>query len=198
MRNTGLKNYIEASGMKLEETAVGDRFVIERLVELRREFPGAGMIGLGGEQAGHLVLLDDEHVTGDGMRTALFLIRFFLESGASSLTQFADGVGKTPQIIASAHAVDEPRLSREKLAALEESTLRETPGLVRANLRYSGTEPLFRVMLESDGRRSESDLADIAVRLCRKVQSKREIEENTIDILNCTSGGVLVPRNDPA
>lgn len=193
MRNTGLKNYIEATGMKMEETPVGDRFVIERLVELKNQFPGDRLIGLGGEQAGHLILLDDEHFTGDGMRTALHLARFFLESGTNSLADFANGVGKTPQIIASASAVDLPRISREKLAALEESILGETPGLIRANLRYSGTEPLFRVMLESDSTRSEVDLAEIAVRLCRKVQSKREIEGTVIDILNCTSGGELTP-----
>jgi len=192
MRNTGLKNYVESAGIKLEETPVGDKYVIERLIELRREFAGDGLLGLGGEQAGHLILLDDEHFTGDGMRTGLFFARVFRESGAASLSAFAAEVGKTPQIIASAGAVDLPRLDKKQLAEMEKTTLAETPGLIRANLRYSGTEPLFRVMLECDNRVSGKELAALAVKLCRRVQSEREIEEGTIDILDCTSGKITL------
>ena len=191
MRNTGFKNYVEAAGIRMEETPVGDKYVIERLMELRNGPSVNGSIGLGGEQAGHIVLLDDDHFTGDGIRTALYFARAFREAGASSLTQFAAAVGKTPQIIASAPVGDLAKLSKQELADLEEKTLTQTSGLIRANLRYSGTEPLFRVMLESDGRQTLEALAGIAVGLCRKVQSAAEAGKG-IDILNCTSGGVTV------
>jgi phosphoglucosamine mutase len=201
MRNSGLKKYIESAGIKLEETPVGDKYVIQRLIELRREFPAPGAMGLGGEQAGHLVLLDDDHFTGDGLRTALHFARAFRESGAPSLSHFAARVGKTPQVIASAPVGSKSRLSKQALADLEKKTLSDFPGLIRISLRYSGTEPLFRVMLESDLGQSSNNLAirdleEIAVTLCRRVQSEDGLEARTepgkIDIVNCTSGGVTV------
>ena len=198
MRNTGLKHFIEAAAIKLEETVVGDKYVIERLVKLRREFPETKMLGLGGEQAGHIVLLDDQHLTGDGIRTALYVMRAFHEALATSLSEFVARVGKTPQVIASASVGELPRLTQAQLAEWEDATLAGTPGLIRANLRYSGTEPLFRVMLESDGRQSEDDLADIADALCAKVQSNAELAAAPPDILNCTNGGILRSRSRPA
>jgi phosphoglucosamine mutase len=197
MRNSGLKQYIEGAGITLEETPVGDKYVIERLIQLRRESPGAGMVGLGGEQAGHLVLLDGDHFTGDGLRTALYFARVFLEAQVPSLSQFAASVGKTPQIIASAAIGHRPRVSKSILAETETATLREFPGLIRVSLRYSGTEPLFRVMLEADRGRPGADLAisdleTIAVKLCRQVQAEAEMGPGNIDLLNCTSGGVTV------
>jgi phosphoglucosamine mutase len=192
MRNNGLKAYVEAAKLQLEETPVGDKYVIERLLELRRNSAADGAVGLGGEQAGHLVLLDEDHYTGDGLRTALYFTYAFLQSGGRSLANFAAEVGKTPQIIASAAIGDLPRLSKTDLAEVERATLNEFAGLIRISLRYSGTEPLFRVMLESDLRQSIADLERIAVKLCRQVQSEAEREPGSIDILNCTSGGVTV------
>ena len=109
MRNTGLKNFVATQGITMEETPVGDKYVIERLMELRKQAPPSGAIGLGGEQAGHIVLLDDDHFTGDGIRTALFFARAFRESGCTTLAAFAAEVGKTPQIIASAPVGELPR-----------------------------------------------------------------------------------------
>jgi hypothetical protein len=120
----------------------------------------------------------------------LYVIRAFVESGAASLAEFAAGVGKTPQIIASAYVGRGPRLGKEELAALEAETL-ASPGLVRVNLRYSGTEPRFRAMLEADERMTEDGLADIAVRVCRQVQTLAGVGKAEIDILNATRGGVL-------
>jgi phosphoglucosamine mutase len=201
MRNSGLKKYIESAGLRLEETQVGDKYVIERLIELQQEFPKPGAFGLGGEQAGHLVLLDDQHFTGDGLRTALHFARAFRESEAPLLSQFAARVGKTPQVIASATVGELPRLSKQDLATMEQGTLARYPGLIRISLRYSGTEPLFRVMLESDHQQSSdaltiSDLEAIAVALCRQVQSTSETRSGHIDILNCTSGGVTVVSHE--
>jgi phosphomannomutase len=114
-----------------------------------------------------------------------------LESGALSLADFATEVGKTPQIIASAYVGNGPRISRKELDELETGLLAHTPGIVRVNLRYSGTEPLLRAMLESDGQVDEQGLARIALELCRKAQATSGALSGHIDILNVTRGGVI-------
>jgi phosphoglucosamine mutase len=191
MRNSGLKARLEQAGIKMFETPVGDKYVTDQIFALRDAETAPGKIGLGGEQAGHILIVDDGHPTGDGIRTALFVIRVFLESGASSLASFATEVGKTPQIIASAHVGNGSRISRKELDGLEADLLAHTVGIVRANLRYSGTEPLLRVMLESDGKVDEIGLARIALGICRKAQATSGAASGHIDILNVTRGGVI-------
>jgi len=197
MRNSGLKARLEQAGIRMFETPVGDKYVTDQIFALRDAETAPGMIGLGGEQAGHILIVDDGHPTGDGIRTALFVIRVFLESGASSLASFATEVGKTPQIIASAHVGNGSRISRKELDELEADLLARSVGIVRANLRYSGTEPLLRVMLESDGKVDEIGLAHIALGICRKAQATSGAASGHIDILNVTRGGVI-PVDDLA
>ncbi len=194
MRNAGLKKFVEAASLRMYETPVGDKYVTEKLIEIRRTSPPAGAIGLGGEQSGHVILLDDDHVTGDGMRTALFVMRAFLESGAASMAEFAAGIGKTPQVIASADVGRGPRLDKFALAEIEQQTLAGNPGLTRINLRYSGTEPKFRAMLESDGQQSEEALAGIALKICRRAQIAAGLERGEVEIQDCSRGGLLSPE----
>ncbi len=194
MRNTGLKERLEAAGIQMYETPVGDKYVTEKLFELR-EVGDQKHIGIGGEQAGHVLIMDDDHPTGDGLRTALYVIRAFVESGTASLADFAAGVGKTPQIIASAYVGRGQRLDKSTLADQEQALLARNPGLVRANLRYSGTEPRFRVMLEGDKRLDEDTLAEIAVHICRQAQERAGVGKAEIDILNATRGGVIPTRD---
>jgi phosphoglucosamine mutase len=197
MRNGGLTRYVEDLGLQMHETPVGDKYVAEKLIELRNASTGPGQIGLGGEQSGHVVLLDDEHATGDGMRTALFVMRAYLESGAASMAEFAAGIGKTPQVIASADVGYDKALRFDKaaLAGMEQEVLAANPGLARVNLRYSGTEPKFRAMLESEGGQSEEDLAAIATKVCRRVQARAGLEGAAIEIQDCSRGGLLSPKN---
>jgi phosphoglucosamine mutase len=191
MRNNGLKVYLERTGLKVYETPVGDKYVVEKLLELRSQENEPGQFGLGGEQAGHIDIVNEMFTTGDGIRTALFVMRAYLESGAPTLANFAAGVGKTPQIIASAYVGQGPRIDRKQLSEIEKSLFDRCPGLSRANLRYSGTEPLLRVMLESDGRQTEIDLAEAAWEVSRNAQQVAGVENGPIDILNCTRGGVI-------
>ena len=191
MRNSGLKVYLERTGLIVHETPVGDKYVVEKLVELRSQDNDPGKFGLGGEQAGHIDIVNDMFTTGDGIRTALFVMRAFVESGVQTLANFAAGVGKTPQIIASAYVGQGPRIDRMQLSKIEQSLFDRCPGLSRANLRYSGTEPLLRVMLESDGKQTEIDLAEAAWEVCRNAQLIAGVDHGAIDILNCTSGGVI-------
>jgi len=191
MRNEGLKRYVESAKVKMYETPVGDKYVIEKIMQLWNQNTQKGKVGLGGEQAGHIVLLDEEHIAGDGLRTALYVLNAFVESGCRTLAEFAAGVGKVPQIIASAHVGNGERYNKQELQIMEEGVLSTYPGLLRANLRYSGTEPLFRVMLESETSYTEKDLAKIAVEISSKVQEYSKQSNKSIDILNCTRGGVV-------
>lgn len=193
MRNSGLKARLQSAGMQMFETPVGDKYVTDKIFMLREMHPSAGMIGLGGEQAGHILIVDDDHPTGDGIRTALFILRAFLESGRESLAEFADEVGKTPQIIASAQVGTGERYSRVELDEMEADIL-QIPGVIRANLRYSGTEPLLRVMLESDGKLNEEELGEIALKLCQRAQVYSGLTSAPIDLLNATRGGVIELR----
>jgi phosphomannomutase len=119
------------------------------------------------------------------------VIQALLESRKGSLAAFTGQMVKVPQIIASAYVSQGPRLSKAELAELEKTVLQSNPGLIRINLRYSGTEPLYRVMMESDGKLTENDLAALAVEICRQAQTVAGVTDGHIDILNSTRGGVM-------
>lgn len=192
MRNTGLLNYTRAAGLGLAEVKVGDKYVVEKLVDLAQRDPRPAAVALGGEQAGHVVLLDQQHNTGDGIRTALYVLRAYLDCGATSLAELAGCVRKLPQVIASAAVSSKPPLANMKdLQALEREMRESLPGLLRMELRYSGTEPLIRLMMEADERHSEGELAARARAICRTVQEASGTVDGGIEILNCTQGGVL-------
>jgi len=199
MRNSGFLRFVEATGLGFIETKVGDKYVVEKLLELNRQHAAPEAFALGGEQSGHIILLDDQHTTGDGIRTALYVTRAFIESGAGSLAELASCIVKTPQIIASAHVSAKPPLSSipdlKPLLENEDAARARLPGLLRMNLRYSGTEPLFRAMLEADSRHSEAELADEVWAICRAVQAASDTQDGPIEVLNCARGGLLYPRS---
>ena len=191
MRNEGLKRYAESANIQIYDTPVGDKYVIEKLIQLRNQNTLKGKVGLGGEQAGHIILLDESHISGDGLRTALFVLNAYIETGNHTMAEFAAGIGKVPQIIASAHVGTGERYSKQELQLFEKELFSTYPGLLRANLRYSGTEPLFRIMLESENVYTEKDLAKMATEISRKAQEYSKQPNGSIDILNCTYGGVV-------
>jgi phosphoglucosamine mutase len=140
MANLGLERALEESGLKLTRTDVGDRYVLE---EMQRT--GAN---LGGEQSGHILFLDDA-TTGDGMLTAVKMAS--LISIAGPLDTLVADLKIFPQKI-----VNVPVRSKPELESLPEvvRALREAESALgrsgRVVLRYSGTEPLARVMVEAE------------------------------------------------
>jgi len=140
MANLGLERALEKSGLKLTRTDVGDRYVLE---EMQRT--GAN---LGGEQSGHILFLDDA-TTGDGMLTAVKMAS--LISIAGPLDTLVADLKIFPQKI-----VNVPVRSKPALESLPEvvRALREAESALgrsgRVVLRYSGTEPLARVMVEAE------------------------------------------------
>ncbi len=193
MANGALASYFAKRGIQFIETPVGDKYVTEALVKLRAKEADPSKLGLGGEQSGHIILMDGEHNTGDGIRTALYMIRAYLDSRDSSLAALAESIHKYPQVIASAYVENKPDL--KKIEALKEMTAAikaDLPGLTRMNLRYSGTEPKFRLMLEADTRHTVLELAEKAWGVCRIVQEASHTENDaTVEVLNVTSGGLL-------
>ena len=141
MANLGLERALDALGVGMARAAVGDRYVLE---EMRRR--GAN---LGGEQSGHVIFLDHAR-TGDGLLTALQLFRAMREVGRP-LSTLAARLEKCPQVLLNVRVRTKPPLAelrgvRGTLARWEG----KLDGRARLLVRYSGTEPLARVMVEGD------------------------------------------------
>ncbi|MEQ6900460.1 phosphoglucosamine mutase [Nocardioides sp. YIM 152588] len=156
MSNLGLIKAMEAAGVHVKQTAVGDRYVLE---EMR-----SGGYSLGGEQSGH-VILRDHATTGDGVLTALHVLQRMARTG-KSLADLAGVVTRLPQVLVNVPGVDRARAATDEalLAAVAEAE----DGLAgdgRVLLRPSGTEPLVRVMVEAPtaerAREVAESLADV-------------------------------------
>ena len=196
MRNQGLVDFINTKNYNFIETKVGDKYVTEQLASLAIQSHLATDIGLGGEQAGHVILYDQEHNTGDGIRTALYVLRAVVEENSGSLSSLSRCIKKAPQVIASAYVSSKPNLKDiYELEQIKLGVANELSDIKRMELRYSGTEPLFRAMLEAGYSHSEQDLANIAWKMCRAVQKAASLDtqdQNSIEILNVSKGGLLI------
>jgi phosphoglucosamine mutase len=140
MANLGLERALAASGLKLVRTAVGDRYVLEEMLRV-----GAN---LGGEQSGHILFLDDA-TTGDGMLTAVKIAS--LVSIAGSLDDLVVDLKIFPQKIVNVRVRSKPALdSLPEVVSLLHEAEKVLGNSGRVILRYSGTEPLARVMVEAE------------------------------------------------
>lgn len=194
MANGALAVYAEQRGFRMIETPVGDKYVTDALLALTDQADSTGKIGIGGEQSGHIIILDEHHRTGDGLRTALEMLRIIVHSGRP-FSQLFDHIHKFPQLIASCYVGSKPDLHTlpELSQALEELP-NKLPGLVRKNARYSGTENKFRLMLETDTRHKPSEVAEAAWEICDIIQRETQATEGAkIEVLNVADGG-LMPR----
>ncbi|GGZ19610.1 phosphoglucosamine mutase [Streptomyces inusitatus] len=140
MSNLGFKIAMEREGVELVQTAVGDRYVLE---SMKRDG-----YALGGEQSGHVIILDHA-TTGDGTLTGLLLAARVAATGRS-LAELAGVMERLPQVLINVPDVDKSRVhtSAELANAVAEAE-RELGATGRVLLRPSGTEPLVRVMVEA-------------------------------------------------
>ncbi|MBM9619899.1 phosphoglucosamine mutase [Streptomyces zhihengii] len=140
MSNLGFKLAMEREGVELVQTAVGDRYVLEAMKEKG--------YALGGEQSGHVIVLDHA-TTGDGTLTGLMLAARLAATGRS-LAELAGVMERLPQVLVNVRDVDKSRVttSKELSQAVTEAE-RELGATGRVLLRSSGTEPLVRVMVEA-------------------------------------------------
>jgi phosphoglucosamine mutase len=140
MCNLGFVHAMEAEGIDVVKTAVGDRYVLEEMREHG--------YSIGGEQSGHMILLD-YNSTGDGLMTAIQFLAAVKRLGIS-VQEAADMVVKYPQVLINVHVADKHTVAdapavKEAIANVEGALGSDG----RVLLRPSGTEPVVRVMVEA-------------------------------------------------
>jgi phosphoglucosamine mutase len=158
MSNLGLDECFAAAGGKVLRAGVGDRYVLEQML--------AHNLNLGGEQSGH-VILRDCNTTGDGLVTALELLRI-MKSRGEPLSRLRLGLRKYPQLLVNLKVRDRVPLDQipgvtETIQAVE----KELGSNGRILLRYSGTEPKIRLLVET---RDESLLQPVADRVLAPIK----------------------------
>ena len=143
MSNLGLKKYCKDNDMQFVQTNVGDRYVLENMLE--------NGYNLGGEQSGHIIFLD-YNPTGDGILTSLMLIEILLKSKKKA-SELASKITIYPQVLVNAKVPSDKKYAYkedEVIKAAIEKIEEEFSGNGRVLIRPSGTEPLVRVMIEGE------------------------------------------------
>ncbi|MEQ8168756.1 MAG: phosphoglucosamine mutase [Candidatus Eremiobacterota bacterium] len=162
MSNLGFELALKKKSIQMVRTNVGDRYVLEEMIK------NGGI--LGGEQSGHIILLDYNN-TGDGLITALMLLKVMLDTG-KPLETLGSEVVKYPQILVNIPVMDKNSFGNDLyLRELIEKEEKILSGRGRILVRPSGTEPLVRVMVEALDKDEMNDMAErisseIRKRLC--------------------------------
>ncbi|MDP3090741.1 MAG: phosphoglucosamine mutase [Nitrospira sp.] len=159
MSNFGLELCMAKAGVTLLRTPVGDRYLLERMLAEGYNF--------GGEQSGHFIFLD-HNTTGDGLISALQMISLMKRTG-KPLSELAQAMSAVPQILLNIKVKQKPKLESvpEIDRAIRESE-RRLNGSGRVLVRYSGTEPLLRIMVEGE---RDSVIKEVAEDLSRLVRT---------------------------
>ena len=143
MSNLGLKKYCKENGLEFVQTNVGDRYVLENMLE--------NGYNLGGEQSGHIIFLD-YNPTGDGILTSLMLTEILLKSKKKA-SELASVITIYPQVLVNAKVSGDKKYSYmedEVIKSKIEEIEKEFADSGRVLIRPSGTEPLVRVMIEGE------------------------------------------------
>jgi phosphoglucosamine mutase len=160
MSNFGLERALAKAGITLVRTAVGDRYLLEKMM--------AGGYNFGGEQSGHLIFLD-YNTTGDGLISGLQILSLMKRSGRS-LSDLVGCMKPVPQILVNISVKEKPDLSGvpgfQQALRKGEAKL---DGRGRVLVRYSGTEPLLRIMVEGEG---EALIRSVAEELAGAVRTR--------------------------
>ena len=159
MSNIGLEIALRESGIELVRCPVGDKYVMEEM--LKRD------LSIGGEQSGHIIF-SDHLFTGDGIATSLAVMRVMAETGRE-LADLAGELTSYPQVLVNVRVRERKDLRQvPEIAGAMERIEGKLAGQGRLLVRYSGTEPLLRVMLEGRDQREIQDwareIADIVKR----------------------------------
>ncbi|KQR27984.1 phosphoglucosamine mutase [Deinococcus sp. Leaf326] len=163
MANMGLEVKLRGAGIGLERTAVGDRYVHERLHEQG--------LNLGGEQSGHVLFLDVAP-TGDGVLTALLTLGSLQKLG-TTLDAVHDDLVMYPQTLVNVRVSDKKAIARDaEVGRAVEAAEARLQGKGRVNLRPSGTENLIRVMVEGQ---DEAEIHEIAADLAGVVKARGQV-----------------------
>ena len=159
MSNLGFRHAMEAHGIQVEQTQVGDRYVLEAM--------NAADFSLGGEQSGHVVMADHA-TTGDGVLTGLWILDLLRRSGRPLADLAGASMSRLPQVLVNV-AVAHPHADIAERIAPQIAGASEALGhRGRVLVRPSGTEPLVRVMVEAP---TEAQAQDVAARLAAAVET---------------------------
>ncbi|MFT4135441.1 phosphoglucosamine mutase [Microbacterium sp.] len=157
MSNLGLHRAMQAHGIRVETTNVGDRYVLERMTE--------GGFSLGGEQSGH-VIMSDHATTGDGLLTGLHLCAE-LARQRRSLAELAAVMTVFPQVLVNVRGVERSRATDPDVLAAVAAAEEALGDSGRVLLRPSGTEPMVRVMVEAASEDEARSVADALAAVVR-------------------------------
>ena len=159
MSNFGLELSMAKAGIKLVRTPVGDRYLLERMLAEGYNF--------GGEQSGHFIFLD-HNTTGDGLISALQMLSL-LKRTKKPLSELAKAMTAVPQVLVNVRVKRKPVLESipEVDRAIQEHN-RRLNGSGRVVIRYSGTEPLLRIMVEAEQSSVVKEVADDLARVVRE------------------------------
>ncbi len=157
MSNLGLERHLSAQGLGLVRTAVGDRYVLEKM-------RGSGY-NVGGEQSGHIIL-SDYGTTGDGLVAALQILAELKRSGAPA-SEVLHRFEPLPQLLKNVRFAGGKPLEHDAVKAVIAAAEADLAGTGRLVIRPSGTEPVIRVMAEGDDARQVETLVD---RICDAVR----------------------------
>ncbi|MBZ5688649.1 MAG: phosphoglucosamine mutase [Acidobacteriia bacterium] len=159
MSNMGLEIALKESGIRMLRANVGDKYVLEEMLK-------TGAI-LGGEQSGHIIFLDGDATTGDGLLTALRLMDIIVRSG-KPLAELVSDLKVFPQKIQNVRVTEKvPFAKVPAIQAAITSAEKELDGNGRVVVRYSGTEALARVMVEAE---SESKMQSVCAAIAAEIQ----------------------------
>jgi len=141
MSNLGLEKFLESQGIRLVRTKVGDRYVVEKMLE--------GDYNVGGEQSGHVIFLDF-NTTGDGPITAVQILNL-MKNNNMSLSKLASRIKLFPQVLMNIEVEKKQDIrSVPEIGEAVRKAEKELNGRGRVLVRASGTEPKIRVMLEGE------------------------------------------------
>ncbi len=161
MSNIGLHKAMKAEGISVDVTGVGDRYVLERMLETG--------CTLGGEQSGHIIFLDHT-TTGDGILSSIQLVKAVLSSG-KTVSELSDEIKIYPQVLVNARINNDYKKTYDKdaeVAAAIKAAEERMAGEGRVLIRPSGTEPLVRVMIEGSDTEQIKLLAEELAALIEK------------------------------
>lgn len=151
MSNMGLEIAMKQAGGKVVRTAVGDRYVVEEMIR--------GGYNLGGEQSGHMIFLD-HNTTGDGVLSALQVLAIMQRSG-KPLSELASVMTSLPQVLVNVKVRKKAVLGKvPPIKSAMDAIEQEVNGKGRLLVRYSGTEPLLRIMVEGENQDRINQLAE--------------------------------------
>jgi phosphoglucosamine mutase len=159
MSNLGFHRLMAQHGISVEQTKVGDRYVLEGLAQTG--------FGLGGEQSGHIIV-PRHQTTGDGLLTGLMIAQEVARTG-TALKDLAAQMTIFPQVLVNVSGVDKSRTNDDAVAQAIAEAESELGDNGRVLLRPSGTEPLIRIMVEAD---TEDHANEIATRLATVVKAQ--------------------------